>query len=67
MAAVDLLLFHFVSRRYCYEERSDRLWSEIKYVLETFAQPLTDLFKGTLQLILVREGEGTIDGQKFSL
>ena len=33
-----------VMRRYQYEQKSDNLWKEIKYVLDTFAQPLTNLF-----------------------
>lgn len=33
-----------VMRRYEYEQKSDKLWREIKYVLEQFAKPLTDLF-----------------------
>lgn len=33
-----------VMRRYEYEQKSDNLWREIKYVLEEFAMPLTNLF-----------------------
>ncbi|KAG9510537.1 Exportin-2, partial [Fragariocoptes setiger] len=36
---------HSIFRRYRHEFQSDRLWSEIKYVLDNFAQPFTDLFK----------------------
>lgn len=49
------------ARSYRIRERSDELWTEIKYVLDIFAQPLTTLFKSTLQLLSVRcqgsEGE----------
>ncbi|RXG60395.1 hypothetical protein Avbf_15066 [Armadillidium vulgare] len=33
-----------VMRRYEYEQKSDDLWREIKFVLENFALPLTELF-----------------------
>lgn len=31
--------------RYRHEFKSNELWQEIKLVLDTFAQPLTELFK----------------------
>lgn len=34
-----------LSLRYRHEFKSNELWSEIKLVLDTFAQPLTELFK----------------------
>lgn len=33
-----------VMRRYEYEQKSDNLWREIKFVLDNFALPLTNLF-----------------------
>lgn len=38
-------------QRYRYEFKSQRLWSEIKYVLDSFAKPLTDLFVVTVNLV----------------
>ena len=37
-------------KRYRHECKSVDLWKEIKLVLETLAQPLTDLFKNTMKL-----------------
>ncbi|OQR80334.1 exportin-2-like [Tropilaelaps mercedesae] len=37
-------------QRYRYEFKSQKLWQEIKYVLDTFAKPLTDLFVATMEL-----------------
>lgn len=37
-------------QRYRYEFKSQKLWAEIKYVLDTFAKPLTDLFVATMDL-----------------
>lgn len=36
---------HSIFRRYRYELQSNRLWGEIKLVIEHFGQPLTDRFK----------------------
>ncbi|XP_065835695.1 exportin-2-like [Oscarella lobularis] len=36
---------HSLFRRYRHELKSQELWTEIKYVLETFAQPITELFQ----------------------
>ena len=36
---------HSIFRRYRYELQSNRLWAEIKLVVEHFGQPLTDRFK----------------------
>ena len=33
-----------VMRRYEFEQKSDELWKEIKFVLDNFASPLTNLF-----------------------
>ena len=47
-----------IACRYRYAQRSDALWSEIKYVLDTLAEPLTNLFQATLQNIQVRPWRG---------
>uniref|UniRef100_A0A3B3I7D8 Exportin-2 n=1 Tax=Oryzias latipes TaxID=8090 RepID=A0A3B3I7D8_ORYLA len=41
---------HSLFKRYRHEFKSNELWSEIKLVLDTFAQPLTELFKATIEL-----------------
>ncbi|XP_072948285.1 exportin-2 [Epargyreus clarus] len=41
---------HSLFKRYRYEFKSQKLWEEIKHVLENFAKPLTDLFVATLDL-----------------
>ncbi|KAG9332670.1 hypothetical protein JZ751_014768 [Albula glossodonta] len=41
---------HSLFKRYRHEFKSNELWLEIKLVLETFAQPLTALFKTTIEL-----------------
>lgn len=35
---------HSLFKRYRYEFKSQSLWTEIKFVLDRFAKPLTDLF-----------------------
>lgn len=35
---------HSLFKKYRYEFKSQRLWTEIKFVLDTFSKPLTDLF-----------------------
>lgn len=35
---------HSLFKRYRYEFKSENLWREIKFVLNQFAKPLTDLF-----------------------
>lgn len=35
---------HSLFKRYRYSIKSQELWTEIKYVLDQFAKPLTDLF-----------------------
>lgn len=35
-------------KRYRFEDKSDKLWTEIKIVLEQFAEPLTTLFSNSL-------------------
>lgn len=41
---------HSLFKRYRHEFRSDKLWREIKFVLEHFAQPLTNLLEATVAL-----------------
>uniref|UniRef100_A0A4W4EB68 Exportin-2 n=1 Tax=Electrophorus electricus TaxID=8005 RepID=A0A4W4EB68_ELEEL len=41
---------HSLFKRYRHEFKSNELWMEIKLVLDTFAQPLTELFKATIDL-----------------
>lgn len=38
-------------KRYQFEEKSDPLWLEIKYVIDVFARPLTDLFVWLMKMI----------------
>lgn len=35
---------HSLFRKYRYELKSQKLWTEIKFVLDTLAKPLTELF-----------------------
>lgn len=41
----SLFLYPLLFLRYRHEFKSNELWSEIKLVLDTFALPLTELFK----------------------
>ncbi|CAG9793023.1 unnamed protein product [Diatraea saccharalis] len=41
---------HSLFKRYRYEFKSQKLWEEIKHVLDHFAKPLTDLFLATIDL-----------------
>ena len=41
---------HSLFKRYRYEFKSQSLWTEIKFVLDQFAKPLTDLFVATMNL-----------------
>lgn len=41
---------HSLFKRYRYEFKSNTLWTEIKYVLENFADPLTQLLNATMLL-----------------
>ena len=41
---------HPLFRRYKHEMQSDALWTEIKYVLDNFVEPLTNLFTATIEL-----------------
>uniref|UniRef100_A0A8D8S4P8 Exportin-2 n=1 Tax=Cacopsylla melanoneura TaxID=428564 RepID=A0A8D8S4P8_9HEMI len=42
---------HSLFRRYRHEFKSQKLWTEIKFVLENFASPFTELFKATINLV----------------
>ncbi|XP_043276599.1 exportin-2 [Venturia canescens] len=44
---------HSLFKRYRYEFKSQTLWTEIKFVLNKFAKPLTDLFLATMNLTQV--------------
>ncbi|XP_046736247.1 exportin-2 [Diprion similis] len=44
---------HSLFKRYRYEFKSQSLWTEIKFVLDQFAKPLTDLFLATMNLAQV--------------
>ncbi|XP_076749811.1 chromosome segregation 1 [Xylocopa sonorina] len=44
---------HSLFKRYRYEFKSQSLWTEIKFVLDRFAKPLTDLFVATMNLAQV--------------
>ncbi|XP_014286249.1 exportin-2 [Halyomorpha halys] len=44
---------HSIFKRYRYEFKSQKLWEEIKFVLDTFAKPLTDLAVATQNLTQV--------------
>lgn len=41
---------HSIFKRYRFEYKSQKLWTEIKLVLDTFAKPLTDLLIATMEL-----------------
>lgn len=41
---------HSLFKKYRYEFKSQTLWKEIKFVLDHFAKPLTDLFVATMKL-----------------
>lgn len=41
---------HSIFKRYRYEFKSQKLWEEIKLVLDKFAKPLTDLLVATMGL-----------------
>jgi len=41
---------HSIFKRYRHEFKSQELWEEIKFVLESFASDLTELFKATMDL-----------------
>lgn len=44
---------HSLFKKYRYEFKSQALWTEIKFVLDHFAKPLTDLFLATMNLTQV--------------
>ena len=39
-----------IFEKYSYEMKSQKLWEEIKFVLDNFAQPFTDLLLATMEL-----------------
>nr|CAD7445904.1 unnamed protein product [Timema bartmani] len=41
---------HSLFKRYRHEFKSQELWTEIKFVLDKFAKPLTELFQATMNL-----------------
>ncbi|PNF40478.1 Exportin-2 [Cryptotermes secundus] len=41
---------HSIFKRYRFEFKSQELWTEIKFVLDKFAKPLTELFQVTMTL-----------------
>ncbi|KAK2157652.1 hypothetical protein LSH36_187g00016 [Paralvinella palmiformis] len=41
---------HSIFKRYRHEFKSQKLWAEIKFVLDNFAAPLTQLFNATMDL-----------------
>lgn len=43
---------HSLTKRYRHEFKSQELWSEIKLVLNLFADPFTELFISTMALVL---------------
>lgn len=46
---------HSIFKRYRYEFKSQKLWEEIKLVLDKFAKPLTELLVTTMQLTKTHE------------
>lgn len=50
-----LITGHSIFKRYRYEFKSQELWEEIKFVLDTFAKPLTDLAVVSTAAILYLE------------
>lgn len=47
---------HSIFKRYRFEFKSQKLWEEIKLVLDTFAKPLTDLLLVTMDLAKTHAG-----------
>ena len=41
---------HSLTKRYRHEFKSQELWTEIKFVLDSFAAPFSELFQSTMQL-----------------
>lgn len=46
---------HSIFKRYRFEFKSQKLWEEIKLVLDTFAKPLTELLVATMGLAKTHE------------
>lgn len=51
---------HSIFKRYRYEFKSQALWVEIKFVLDSFAKPLTDLLVATMALTKTHENNGEV-------
>lgn len=52
---------HSIFKRYRFEFKSQELWEEIKFVLDKFAKPLTDLMLATMNLAKTHENnEGVL-------
>jgi len=50
---------HSITKRYRYQSKSDKLWIEIKQVLDKFCKPLTDLFVKIVDLIQTHADDKT--------
>ncbi|KAJ8305405.1 hypothetical protein KUTeg_015950 [Tegillarca granosa] len=48
---------HSLFKRYRHEFKSQQLWTEIKFVLENFAKPFTELFIGTMNLAQIHSSD----------
>lgn len=51
---------HSIFKRYRYEFKSQALWVEIKFVLDSFAKPLTDLLVATMVLTKTHENNEAV-------
>lgn len=51
---------HSIFKRYRYEFKSQALWTEIKFVLDSFAKPLTDLLVATMALTKTHENNEAV-------
>eukprot|EP00462_Mataza_sp_D1_P023236 CAMPEP_0175130734 /NCGR_PEP_ID=MMETSP0087-20121206/6161_1 /TAXON_ID=136419 /ORGANISM="Unknown Unknown, Strain D1" /LENGTH=952 /DNA_ID=CAMNT_0016412965 /DNA_START=72 /DNA_END=2930 /DNA_ORIENTATION=+ len=56
---------HSIFHRYRHEMKSTELWKEIKYVLETFQEPMLKIFQQTCSLIGANEGNKEVLTQLF--
>jgi len=57
---------HSIFKRYRHEFKSNELWTEIKYVLQLFAQPLTELYQNLMGLIGQHSNDATTLKLTFS-
>ena len=51
---------HPLFKRYRFESRSDKLWTEIAYVLGQLVEPLTQLFAATIQLTAAHQANPAV-------